>query len=64
MSDYEVTLITNLTREWSFGDVTADRALDLPKETYEFLAKACQDELRGTNVDADPDPNQPAPTVA
>ncbi len=58
MNDYQTKLILALTTSWSFdAQITEDSVLDLPRATFEALAKACQDELEGTSLDTDPDPN-------
>ena len=65
INDYQVSLILSLTESWTFSSqVSEDSILDLKKSDFEALAKACQDELRGTVVDTSPDPNPSAPEVA
>lgn len=43
---YEISLITNLVKSWSFPtEVTADSALELPKSVFDALVIACSREF-------------------
>jgi hypothetical protein len=60
-NDYQLALILGLTKDWSYAvELTTDAVLDLPKTVFESLAKFCQDEYKGTDVDTGPDPNSTA----
>lgn len=64
MDDYQMALVLGMVQSWSYGAVTEDAALDLPTETFEFLAQACQSEYEETKVSVGPDPDPKATTDA
>ena len=54
-SDYQATVVVSLVKEWPFGPITHDTVLDLDKKTFDILAEACDKELNGADISAEPD---------
>lgn len=66
-NDYQSELILNLVRSWEKSTLDLDSVLDLPTAKFQSLAEACDNVLRGTVVDLEPniDPKaQPADSLA
>jgi len=52
---YEISLITNLVKSWSFpAEITEDSALELPKSVFDALVIACSNEFNKSD-DFSPD---------
>lgn len=60
-NDYQSELILTMVRTWEKPQLDLDTVLDLPKAKFEALAKACDDVIRSTVVDFDPDIDPKAP---
>ena len=56
LDHYQSVLIVGMVKQWSLGELpTLDSVLELPKKTYEMLAKACSDEFNKEDLDFSPD---------
>jgi hypothetical protein len=55
MNDYQVELILTMVKSWENGELSADNVLDLKKSEFDELAQMCDESLRSTVIDKEPD---------